>query len=94
MFIIVKMVTQRSRDYLCFLLNFIEIFLLSTQEPNLTLRQLKLGTNTINGPANLIRQWMGDILPDMMSLIKGAVQASGLLKMSFLVYLFESLEET
>jgi energy-coupling factor transporter ATP-binding protein EcfA2 len=56
------------------LLTFIEILLPFTQESNLALREVKSGTDMIDGPAKLIQEWTGGILRDIMILIRDASQ--------------------
>lgn len=65
---------QYRGERLSELLTFIEILLPFTQESNLALREVKSGTDMIDGPAKLIQEWTGGILRDIMILIRDASQ--------------------
>lgn len=54
------------------LLTFIEILLPFSEDSFLTFREVKLGTNIMDGPAKLIQQWTDGILRDIMILIRDA----------------------
>ncbi len=56
------------------LLAFIETLLPFSQESFLVYRQVRSGTDMIDGPAQLIQQWTGGILRDIMILIRDASQ--------------------
>lgn len=56
------------------LLAFIETLLPFTQESFLAYRQVRSGTDMLDGPAKLIQQWTGGILRDIMILIRDASQ--------------------
>ncbi len=65
---------QYRGERLSDLLTFIEMLLPFSQESNLALQEVKLGSKMIDGPAKLIQEWTGGILRDIMILIRDASQ--------------------
>ena len=63
---------QYRGERLSDLLSFIETLLPFSQESNLALQEVKLGSKMIDGPAKLIQEWTGGILRDIMILIRDA----------------------